>query len=888
MTPWIRFSLYDEATSSASTYRRGTNSMADGWTEESGGQVQPEKATPAQAGESAIVQEIIDNLAFTKSYEDLQRRAETEESEFEGESMWTEEALTARSAHDDEATGMSIPAKTTISVHLLDQNIQQNLAEARQARLALTVKPKSGLANTKTGNYLKGLVRTIQVESGSLEIRLWALERALKVGRGGWLVAAEFADDGDFDIDLREHRILDYATVYWDAYSQMANRKDAEWCLVSDWMSERERIRRWKDKPLILPDDAFQTEDHDWFAADAQDPGNRRVRIGTYYKVLHTTYTLGFTPADGRGWVGTAPEGSPIPILPPAAAEAVTAKAPGTLSREVDVRSVIIYVTDGSQVLETHPWHGRTIPVIETIGKEYFLKGKRRFKGIIANAMDLCRAINVLISSATEIAGSMPRTPYIMYEGQDEDYEEMWDDAPVKNYTRLYVRAVEIGGKPAPLPQRQQTEVQIQGLLLLLRMMHEMYHAVTGSVAPQLRAVNPYDRSGKAIEALQRQGAAGTSNYLDNLATVAMLYEGEVLLDAIPHYYDKPGRVLNINGEGEGDDEVAIMIKVPFTRGKDGQPIPVPCPTCKGTGAIPTPLAVLDPSTWMAPPKTCPACDGSKQATRDTMPQVWQDKEVEYVDFSDGTYKCVAAVDRSYQVQQEEALAGMEMLAKSAPNLVPTYADLWVRAMGFSGANDIADRIKSRMPEGSEEMQDIPPALMGKFMQLKQQHQQAMQALEEAQKMIDSDAMKSAGQKEIAMIRDAMQAKLEQIRQQGKMLQVQATSASDERIELLRGQLVTMQQESEQRHERMLATMSDRNDILLQLLKERGAQEQERHAVELHDAAAAKAAERAELSAVGKDARSAVTAEIADGRAQTAAAREADRTATRDLQKPTE
>src|SRR3990167_11170567 len=270
--------------------------------------------------------------------------------------------------------------------------------------------------------------------------------------------------------------------------------------------------------------------------------------------------------------------------MPPEVAAQVEAEVPGTRTREVDARSVMIYITDGSQELERHPWHGRYIPVIELIGKEYFVKGKRRWKGIIANAKDLITAINVLISAATELAGQMPRSPYIMIAGQDEGFEDEWDDLFVTNRTRVHVRSMDIDGKPAPHPQRQQQEPQIQGLMLLIRMMHEMYHAVTGSVAPQMRAVNPYDRSGKAIEALQRQGAAGTSNYLDNLATISMLYEGKVMVDAIPKYYDKEGRILNVAGEDSGEDEVAIMIKVPFIRDSDGNPVPVPCPACKGKG----------------------------------------------------------------------------------------------------------------------------------------------------------------------------------------------------------------------------------------------------------------------------------------------------------------
>src|SRR3990167_2909770 len=563
--------------------------------------------------------------------------------------------------------------------------------------------------------------------------------------------------------------------------------------------------------------------------------------------------------------------------MPPEVAAQVEAEVPGTRTREVDARSVMIYITDGSQELERHPWHGRYIPVIELIGKEYFVKGKRRWKGIIANAKDLITAINVLISAATELAGQMPRSPYIMIAGQDEGFEDEWDDLFVTNRTRVHVRSMDIDGKPAPHPQRQQQEPQIQGLMLLIRMMHEMYHAVTGSVAPQMRAVNPYDRSGKAIEALQRQGAAGTSNYLDNLATVSMLYEGKVAVDAIPHYYDKVGRILNVSGEDSGEDEVAILIKVPFTRDRDGTPIPVPCPTCQGRGQ-------QQASRWnpFAPPIACQVCGGSAQATKANMPKVWDEKDVEYVDFADWEFKVAAVVDRSFQVKQEEALAGMAQLATAAPDMVPIYADLWVEAMGFSGSKQIAERIKARTETGQEDLQDIPEAFRGRFLKLQAQHQQAMQALQEAQKMLESDYIKAAGQKEIAMIRAALQGKVEQIKLQGKMLEVKATVQADERLEGLRGQIAEMQQESSQRHEKMLATLEQRHEIVLELLKEQKEKEIERHSVALHDAAATRAAEVADLSATKADVRKEVSAGRADARAEGVAARADTRAEGRD------
>ena len=844
----------------------------DQWNQESAGQVKPEILTPDQEAERAIVQEIVDFYTFAKSYYDAQLRAENEELEFEGVDMWSADAREKRDEHTDDATGRVIPAKPTLSVNLLDQNVQQVVAEARQARLALTVKPKTGLSTTKTAGYFKGLVRNIQVEGGALSIRLWALERAAKVGRGGYRYVAEFANDGDFDLDLVPERILDYSTVTWDPYSQRADKKDAEKCLVSDLMSEDERQRKWPHKPIIPSEGAFASEDHDWFPADDKK-GYRACRIATYYKVEHTIRKLGHHPSFGRGWIGEGPEDSKIPVMPPECAALCQAEAPDTRIRDVDERTVMIYITDGTQELERHPWHGRFIPVIELPGKEYFVKGKRRWKGIIANAKDLLTAINVLISAATELAGQMPRSPYIMYEGQDEGFEDEWDDLFVTNRTRVHVRALDLEGKPKPLPERQQQEAQIQGLMLLIRMMHEMYHAVTGSVAPQLRAINPTDRSGKAIDLLQRQGAAGTSNYLDNLATIAMLYEGEVLVDAIPHYYDTEGRILNVSGE-DSEDEVSIMIKVPFTRDEDGNPVAVPCPACKGTGTqrpmMVTALGIPNP---FMPDVTCQTCGGSRHATKQNMPKVWEEKEVEYVDFADGQFKVAAVVDRSFQVKQEEALAGMQQLSQAAPDMVPIYADLWVEAMGFSGSKQISERIKARTEAGSDEVKDIPEAYRGRFLRLQSQHQQAMQALQEAQKMLESDTIKTAGQKEIAMIRGALQGKVEQIKLQGKMLQMTTSAQADERLEVLRGRLQSLQEESQQRHEAMLATVEHQHEIVLALLKERGEKEVERHSVELHDAAAQRAAEQADLSATGADVRKELAAQAAHARGEASAER---------------
>lgn len=784
--------------------------------EEHAGQVQPDETrAAAQARDAALIQEVIDHFALAEQVESKQRAQEDEDLEFEGEEMWTDAARASRSEHIDEATGRRVPARPVISVNLVEQRAQAIVTEARQARLGISVQPKAGLATTKQAGYYKGLIRSIQADSGASEVRLWALERGAKCGRGAYRINVEFSNDGDFDLDLVIARILNQATVYWDVYAGEADRRDAEWCIVTDWLSEAQRLRRWPTKPLVPSAGAFESSDHPWFAID--DEKQKSVRIAEYYKVVFDEHLLAFTPHTGA---------VPLESLPVPLQEMVRGEAPGTRLRRVLRRRVVQAIVDGTQVLERHVWLGRYIPIITVTGKEYNIKGKRSWKGVVTNVKDLNRGYNVAISSAVEAAGSMPRAPYLMYAGQDEGFEEMWDDSPIKAYTRLYINLLEVDGKPVPLPQRQIQEPALQGALLLARVLKDDIGSQTGVVDPALRAVNPYERSGKAIEALQRQGAAGTSNYLDNLATISMVQEGRTLIDLIPKVYDRRGRVIAVM-DGETEEESAIILKVPFVRGRDGLPVPVPCPACQGRGQV------RPPRTFRAPfpqAQTCPACEGDRMATRQTMAETFEGQAVEYVDLADGQFKVTVAVGRNYQTKQDEAMGAMTQLATSAPALVPVYADLWVRAMGFSGANEIADRLKRTNPAVAEEKgaSTLPPEIMARMQALELEHQAAMAELEKATEALRTDAVKMAGQKELQAMKAEAAEALEHLKQQGEYLTRDFDRRTTQELEVLRSDLEAMRQESEQRHE-----------LLLQLLQEQGAQDIERHKASLHEAAAA-------------------------------------------------
>ena len=838
--PSATLDVTDSLADSASA-PEASQSPLDASAEEHAGQVQPDDgpATNAKRHE-ALVATVRDHFNLVSDVESDQRRLEEEDAEFEATEQWTPEARAARaeSTHED---GSKSPARPCLTVSLIGAPIETIVSEGRRARLSVSVRPRGGLATTKSAGWVKGLMRSIQADSGAHDVRMWALERSVIVGRGAYRLDVDFATDGDFDLDLIYRRILDQGTVYWDPYAQQADLSDAHWCIVTNLISPEERKRRWPDKPLIIGESAFERGDR-WFIQ--HDDGKQSVRYAEYWQVSETVdHILAFHPKVGKG---------PLHEMDAAIQEAIRRGEPGTRTREIMTRQVQHVIVDGTQVLEEDRWIGAWIPIIPVVGKERIVKGRRLWKGVVRDLKDAQRASNIALSAAAELAGSAPRTPYIAAEGQMTGHEEAWEDSPIKNFVYLYYKPVALGDKLAPPPQRQITEPQIQAVMALAAAMADNVHKIIGQVDPTSRALDPKARSGKAITALQAQGASGTGNYVDNLATVSMPHEGRVKLDLIPRVYDRPGRVLWVMGE-DSDDEVAVMIKRPFIRLPDGTPVPVACQTCEGKGQVASsrwnPLAGLMP---------CPACQGTRFATAENMPKTWMDQPVEYVDFSEGAYKLTVAIGRGHASQQEEAMEAMSALAEAAPQLVPFYAHLWVKSMSFPGATEVAEAIKAAGPAGAKggDLEDVPPAFLAQFQALQEQHQIAVAELQKATEALRTDQIKAASQKEIAAMKIEAELGLAHLKEQSKLLQIQAKAGGDAKLDILHSQLEAMLLENEQRH-----------DVLLELLRQRGvvaqvatAGAQAERSADREDVRTERQADRADLQAEAERAAAAAAA----------------------------
>ena len=176
------------------------------------------------------------------------------------------------------------------------------------------------------------------------------------------------------------------------------------------------------------------------------------------------------------------------------------------------------------------------------------------------------------------------------------------------------------------------------------------------------------ETSGRAILARQREGDTATYLWMDNWMR-AIRYTGRLLVQLIPKIYDTERivRVLGIDGQHQN---VAINKTV---MGDDGQPVVVN-------------------------------------------------------DLSFGRYDVVVESGPSYATQRTEAANSMVAFIQAMPSAAPLVADLIAKNMDWPGAEEIAQRLRTMLPQQLQDNSGLPPEIQqmidqGKELIAKQQQE---------------------------------------------------------------------------------------------------------------------------------------------------------------------
>jgi hypothetical protein len=263
-----------------------------------------------------------------------------------------------------------------------------------------------------------------------------------------------------------------------------------------------------------------------------------------------------------------------------------------------------------------------------------------------------------------------------MAEGQDEGYEEEWNTANNRSYSRLKYKPMhDEQGKLLPPPQRLGPQPVPTGAIQAAMAASEDLKAVAGMFDPALGAPGQ-ETSGVMVQA--RQGQSDLSNYhfYDNL-TRSIRHTGKIILDLIPHYYDTQ-RVVRCIGEDGEPESVTINEK-----------------QTDEAGAI---QKVLN-------------------------------------DVTTGTYDVVMDTGPGFQTKRQEAAAGLlEMLKTELGKQIAQVApDIIVRQLDIPGIDAVADRLAAANPVAQQEKNlppDLPDEARAMIMHLTAQNQQMQQQLQ--------------------------------------------------------------------------------------------------------------------------------------------------------------
>lgn len=697
-----------------------------------------------------------------------QRDREVEDLKFDAGDMWPSDVKMARGGKDPTGGQPAVPARPMLTIRTLDQPIAQIVNQARNGRFAIKVSPKTG-ASQKDADVRQGLIRAIEYASNAQTAYLWAYERAVVCGRGYFRVNKVWAFDDPGEDPSRPE--------VWDQDLKIELILNGGSVYLDPWAAALNdpAAAEWAFITEDIPESRYKREFPKSKLANADD--------GELLTALGDNKDEWIRPSDGNGersfriaerfWTEWVEREEANPQDP-------------TQKRMVRERKVKWAKMNGIEFLdEPQEWDGKYIPIVPVLGHEKNIGGKRMWEGVVRPNMDPCRMINYVVSDDAEKKALATRSPWIGYEGQFEGHEEEWRQANTRNQPFLQVKAVteSTGQTILPLPEKNipvyPPSVQEIGIFV------NFVRSTSGVPDAALGHANSNDRSGKAIAQLQQASEQGTSNFPDNLAR-AVRHAGVIIMDLLPKIYDRPGRRAQII-EGEDDQQQAIVLNQPFMRTPSG-----PQPVSEGQ-----------------------------------LPQMGeQGAQVEHYDLSKGEYAVVVEVGKSFATRQQEERDGMLALAQVAPEMVPRYADLLVKAIGGPMAEAIAERVK---PPGTDSQ--LPPEIQAAVTGLQQENQQLKQALEtkqiEAEARFKEAELKAQSAEKIAAGSQATQIAVADVKVQAERERTFVDALEQRLGKLLELHLGSLQKQLDRQHAHESQAHSQAHDAGMAMIAAHHAKEQQ-------------------------------------------------------------
>ena len=398
--------------------------------------------------------------------------------------------------------------------------VDQVCSEIEQADFDIQVNPAGGNSTTQIANTYDGIIRNIEVISGSKHIYAQAARGMVISGLDGWRISQKYANENAFDQDLIIEKIHNYLDRVWfDPSSQKQDRSDAKCCFILHPISVDEYEARW---PEGSKESVSQDREDDAYYDKAET-----IVVGEvlYIETLKREMVLmsnGQVHEVNDDYERITDE---LAALVPPVTE---------LKRRVRNDHIVC-----SRLFDANDWLEdkkdtvfSVLPVVPLFGNYLVYENKTIYRGVVEKLIDTQRVMNYSLSREIEEGALAPRAKYWMTHdqasGNENELQTMNTNTdPVQFYN---------ADPDSPGPPQQQGGAQINpGLRTLTESMRGMFNAASGMFAANM-GDNPNAQSGVAIESLQNKGDNSTVKYFKALE-YAIAATGRILVDAIPKIY---------------------------------------------------------------------------------------------------------------------------------------------------------------------------------------------------------------------------------------------------------------------------------------------------------------------------------------------------------------
>lgn len=488
-------------------------------------------------------------------------QAETEQRQKELDDLIFEAGDHWNAAVKAEREGNGEPC---ITIDLLSGPLNQIEGQAQEARAGITLSANKPGTATDAAGLLQGFARTIEQQSGAVDVYQHAVRRTSRAGRGGWRMLPEYESDDSFDQVLRIKWVDNWHCVYLGPAKEQDGSDRTQALIVEDLTHDQYRARFGGNDNDSLSESlganmqSLGDTAPSWMTSD-------RVRVAEYMEVKMKDRTLllierrdPLTGATQRQTVYA----DQVPTGPATRDKGKFAKGAAVLPdgwteinrRKVTEKSCCWYFLNAQEVLEEQVWAIPYIPVIEIEGERRNIDGAIDRRGLVRMGKELNRMADYHETAIIEEVDAARTAPWLYEWTQIEGFEDIWKNP--KRQVGLPYRGVSADGKMIPPPQRNFGNPSIEGSVVAAQRAEQLFMKVTGvpDVFANETQATQGNQSGRAILARQRQQEVGNSKYLVS-RNRGIAYTGKILLAWMPAIYDTPRVHRGVKALGEHKEQ---------------------------------------------------------------------------------------------------------------------------------------------------------------------------------------------------------------------------------------------------------------------------------------------------------------------------------------------